>query len=245
MPVALSANTASPVARDIAVRRALQAAVDRQEVVDTVLSPSYRPATSSLASSTDDYADNSALLGHDTARASALLDRAGWRPGPDGIRVKDGRRLDLTVILGTNFGPNQSALELIQQQVRKAGIGLTLKVLSIADYQKARAAGDYDLAWGNGTRTDPDILRTAFSGKLLNLSRIHDPELERSLDAQAATADPERRAQEVAKAQRRVLEQAYQIPVFEMTSVFGLARSVHDLQFDASSRLQFHDTWLS
>ncbi|MFI7336342.1 ABC transporter substrate-binding protein [Streptomyces sp. NPDC050085] len=245
VPVALSVNTASPVAGDVAVRRALQAAVDRREVVDTVLSPSYRPATSSLASTTDGYRDNTRLLGHDIPRAKSLLGQAGWRPGADGIRVKDGRKLTLKVILATNFGPNQSALELIQQQVKKAGIGLTLKVLSIADYQKARSAGDYDLAWGNGTRTDPDILRTAFSSKLLNLSRIHDTTLQRELDAQAATADTARRAAHVATAQRRVLEQAYQIPVFEMTSVFGLSKRVHDVRFDTSSRLQFHDTWLS
>ncbi|MFB6899069.1 ABC transporter substrate-binding protein [Streptomyces hydrogenans] len=245
VPVALSANTASPVAKDPAVRRALQAAVDRDEVVDTVLSSSYRPATSSLAETTDAYRDNSPLLAHDPARARTLLDEAGWRPGADGIRVKDGRPLRLKVILGTNFGPNQSALELIQQQVRKAGIQLDLSVLSIADYQKARGAGDYDLAWGNGTRTDPDILRTAFSSKLLNLSRISDPALQRELDAQAAATDPARRAAHVATAQRRILEQGYQIPVFEMTTVFALSKKVHDITFDASSRLQFHDTWLS
>ncbi|MFF2775369.1 ABC transporter substrate-binding protein [Streptomyces sp. NPDC058052] len=245
VPVALSANTASPVAKDPAVRRALQAAVDRDEVVDTVLSPSYRPATSSLAATTDGYRDHRALLAHDVARAKSLLEEAGWRAGDDGIRVKDGRRLELKVILGTNFGPNQSALELIQQQVKKAGIQLTLSVLSIADYQKARGAGDYDLAWGNGTRTDPDILRTAFSSKLLNLSRISDTTLQRDLDAQAAATDPARRAAHVAAAQRRILEQGYQIPVFEMTSVIALSRDVHDLTFDSSSRLQFHDTWLS
>ncbi|MFE0339938.1 ABC transporter substrate-binding protein [Streptomyces sp. NPDC058955] len=245
VPVALSANTARPVAKDPAVRRALQAAVDRDEVVDTVLSSSYRPATSSLAGTTDGYRDNRALLTHDAARAASLLEAAGWRAGDDGIRVKDGRRLELKVILGTNFGPNQSALELIQQQVRKAGIQLTLSVLSIADYQKARGAGDYDLAWGNGTRTDPDILRTAFSAKLLNLSRISDATLQRDLDAQAAAVDPARRAAHVAAAQRRILEQGYQIPVFEMTTVVALSRTVHDLTFDASSRLQFHDAWLS
>lgn len=245
VPVALSVNTASPVAKDIAVRRALEVAVDRKEVVDTVLSPSYRPATSSLASTTGDYRDNSRLLVHDTARAKSLLESAGWHIGADGIRTKDGRKLTLEVILGTNFGPNQSALELIQQQVKKAGIGLTLKVLSVTDYQKATAVGDYDLAWGNGTRNDPDMLRTAFSSKVLNLSRVHDSALQRELDAQASAADPAQRAAHVATAQRRVLEQAYQIPVFEMTSVFAHSARVHDLAFDATSRPELHDVWLS
>ncbi|MYS19309.1 peptide/nickel transport system substrate-binding protein [Streptomyces sp. DvalAA-14] len=245
VPVALSANAARPESGDIAVRRALEIAVDRKEVVDTVLSGSYRPATSSLSSTTDDYRDNAKLLAYDPAAAGRILDAAGWTTGPDGIRAKNGVRLDLKVILAPNFGPNQSVLELIQQQLKKAGIGLTLKVLTIADYQLAQKSGDYDLAWGNGTRADPDILRTAFSSKLLNLSRIQDPGLESLLDAQAAAADPAKRAAVVAAAQRRVLEQAYQIPVFEMTSVFALSSRVHGVTLGSSSQAQFHDAWLS
>ncbi|MEU2021532.1 ABC transporter substrate-binding protein [Streptomyces sp. NPDC016469] len=245
VPVALSVNTARPLTKDPAVRRALQSAVDRDEVVKTVLSPSYLPATSALSSSTGGYADNSALLAHDPERTRQTLNAAGWVPGPDGIRVKNGKKLNLKVILGANFGPNQTVLELIQQQLRKTGIGLTLTLLSLPDYQQARGAGDYDLAWGNGTRNDPDILRTAFSGKLLNLGRIDDPRLERSLDAQAAASDPEKRAALVATAQRRVLEQGYQIPVFEMASVYGIGEKVHGLTLDSTSYPQFHDAWLS
>lgn len=245
VPVALSANTARPLTKDPAVRRALQTAVDRDEVVQTVLSPSYLPATSALSSSTGGYADNSKLLAFDPARTKSTLDTAGWLPGPDGIRVKNGKKLRLKVILGANFGPNQTVLELIQQQLRKSGIGLDLKLLSLPDYQQARGAGDYDLAWGNGTRNDPDILRTAFSGKLLNLGRITDPELERTLDAQAAASDPHKRAALVATAQRRVLEQGYQIPVFEMASVYGVSEKVHGLSLDSTSYPRFHDAWLS
>ncbi|MEU7608254.1 ABC transporter substrate-binding protein [Micromonospora sp. NPDC049204] len=245
VPVAFSVNTARPIAANLAVRQAVQAAVNRTEVVDTVLSPSYRPATSALSSSTANFTDNSPLLRHDPQTARRLLDGAGWQPGPDGIRSHDGQRLTLEAILATNFGPNKAAVELIQQQLRDVGIELDLRILSIADYQQARGSGDYDLAWGSGTRADPDILRTAFSDKLLNLSRINDPDLQRDLDAQAAAGDAKRRAELVATAQRRVLDQAYQIPVFEMTTVFALTGKVHDIAFTSSSGLQYYDAWLS
>lgn len=245
VPVALSANAARPQAGDLAVRRALEVAIDRKEVVDTVLSGSYRPATSSLSSTTADYRSNAPLLAYDPAAARRILDAAGWVPGTDGIRARNGARLDLKVILAPNFGPNQSVLELVQQQLRKVGIGVTLRVLTIAEYQQAQHSGDYDLAWGNGTRADPDILRTAFSSKLLNLSRLHDPQLQQLLDAQASAADPAKRAGFVAAAQRRVLEQAYQIPVFEMTSVYALSPGLHGVTLGSSSQVQFHDAWLS
>lgn len=245
VPVALSINTSRPQTSDIAVRRAVEVAIDRKEVVDTALSPSYRAATSSLASTTAAYQDNSKLLAYDPAGAGKILDAAGWTLGPDGVRAKNGTKLDLKIILATNFGPNKSILELIQQQLKKAGIGVTLRILTIPDYQLAQKSGDYDLAWGNGTRPDPDILRTAFSNKLLNLSHIQDAQLQTLLDSQAAEPDPVKRAAFVADAQRRVLEQAYQIPVFEMTSVYALSPKVHDITLSSSSLAQFHDAWLS
>ncbi|MGP3757248.1 ABC transporter substrate-binding protein [Streptomyces sp. IBSNAI001] len=245
LPFALSPNVARPVTKDIKVRQAIQKALDRQEIVDTVLSGSYKPATSSLASTTADYTALRDKLGHDTAGAGKLLDEAGWKTGPDGIRTKNGKKLSLKVVWATNFGPNQTALELIQQQLKKAGIRITLQSSTIGDYVALRQKGDYDFAWGNSTRVDPDILRTGFSGKLLNFGHLSDPELDGLLDKQAAASDPARRAAYVAQAQKTVLDKAYQIPVFELTTVLGLSEKVHDLDFEASSRLQFHDTWLS
>ncbi|WP_405406745.1 ABC transporter substrate-binding protein [Streptomyces sp. NBC_01104] len=245
LPFALTANVARPITKDLRVRRAIQKIIDRQEIVDTVLSGSYEPATSSLASTTSGYKDLSAQLGHDVAGAEKLLDAAGWRTGSDGIRTKDGRKLSLKVIWGANFGPNQTALELIQQQLKKSGIRITLQSATIGDFIALRQKGDYDFSWGNTTRVDPDILRTGFSGKLLNFGHLADRELNGVLDEQASESDPAARAAHVARAQKLVLDKAYQIPVFELTTVLGLSGKVHDLDFEASSRLQFHETWLS
>jgi peptide/nickel transport system substrate-binding protein len=245
LPFSLTANVSRPHIKDIRVRQAIQKAVDRQEVVDTVLSSSFKPATSALASTTSDYTDLSAQLGHDATGAEKLLDEAGWKTGADGIRTKNGEKLTLKAVWSSNFGPNQTALELIQQQLKKVGIRLTLQTSSIGDFVAIRQKGDYDFSWGNTTRADPDILRTGFSSKLLNLGHLSDSELDGALDKEAAASDPAERARYVAQAQKIVLDKAYQIPVFELTTVLGLSKQVHELNFEASSRLQFHDTWLS
>ncbi|MFF1922315.1 ABC transporter substrate-binding protein [Streptomyces sp. NPDC058221] len=245
LPFALSANVARPVTKDVRVRQAVQKAVDRQEIVDTVLSGSYEPATSALASTTADYTDLSDGLGHDAAGARKLLDEAGWRTGPGGIRTKNGKKLTLKVVWASNFGPNQTALELIQQQLKKVGVNIVLQSTTIGDFVSLRQKGDYDFSWGNSTRVDPDILRTGFSGQLLNFGHLSDSELDGLLDKQAAASDPKERAAYVAQAQKIVLDKGYQIPAFELTTVLGLSDKVHDLDFEASSRLQFHDTWLS
>lgn len=157
-------NTNRPITADPLVRQAISKAVDRQAVVDAVLSPSFPVATSTLAATTPGWTDLSAQLTTDVAAANQLLDEAGWVPGADGIREKDGQRLSLKAIWATNFNPNQPALELLQQQLRTVGVEVELSQFEIGQLREVQATGDFDLSWGNSTRPDPDILRSIYYG---------------------------------------------------------------------------------
>ncbi|HZE50298.1 MAG TPA: ABC transporter substrate-binding protein, partial [Jatrophihabitantaceae bacterium] len=97
----------------------------------------------------------------------------------------------------------------------------------------------------NLTRADPDILRTTFSTGGANNSRLRPGPLEQALGAQAAAADTTTRAKDAAGAQKLIVDNAYSIPVFELTTILGLSPKVHGVTFDASSRLQFYDAWKS
>lgn len=238
-------NNTRPLTSDPVVRQALLKAVDRQEVVDTIYTPETRPATSVLASTTPDYENLGAALAFDPNGAKKLLDDAGWKPGPDGVRVRNGVPLNLDVVWFANLATNQPTLELIQQQLKAVGIGTTLHEHSASDITTVQKSGDFDLAWGNTTRADPDVLRAQLSTKLANYDHVPPGPLESLLDRQLAEMDPAARAQLVDQVQQTVVQNAYVIPVVELTTVIGLSGKVHDLEFEASSRLQFHDTWLS
>ncbi|MGC0420404.1 ABC transporter substrate-binding protein [Embleya sp. AB8] len=240
----LQANVSRPILNEEPVRRAIQKAVNRPELAQTVLTPKYRAATSPLASVTPGYVDLSAQLGHDPEGAKRLLEEAGWRVGSDGVRVKDGRRLSVDVIFVPAFNASQSVLELVQQQLRKVGVELRLRKLAAGEQNQVQNAADYDFAYYNVTRADPDILRTLFSTKTVNRLRLPATELDTVLDDQAQNLDPTQRPAKVAEAQRIVTERAYVIPLFELSQVHGLGPKVHGLTFEASSRLQFHDTWV-
>ena len=241
----LQANLSRPIVSDTVVRQAIQKAINRQQVVDTVLSPDFKPATSILSSSTLDYANLGSELATDVAGAEKLLTDDGWVPGPDGIRVKNGQKLALTAAWFSNFGPNQSSLELIQQQLKTVGIQLTLKEYSISQGTTVQKGGDWDLLWVNLTRADPDILRNNFSSSLTNYGRIPAGPLENALNAEAADADATQRATDAASAQKLIVDNDYAFPVFELTTILGVSPKTHGIEFDASSRLQFHDAWKS
>ncbi|MER6452044.1 ABC transporter substrate-binding protein [Streptomyces sp900105245] len=240
----LGLNNSRPLFKDAKVRRAILYAIDRQQIADTVFPTGTQPATSVLAHTTPDYTDLASGLTFDAAKAKSLLDGAGWRTGSDGVRAKDGKKLSLTIKWFPNAATNQPALELIQQQLKAVGVEVVLKQLQITQFAPTLQSGDYDAVWGNVTRADPDILRSSFSTKLANFYRLPASSLDSALSEQAATVEAAKRRQLVTQAQRLIVQNARYVPVVELQTQLGVAKKVHDLNFDASSRIQLHDTWI-
>ncbi|MFC9996870.1 ABC transporter substrate-binding protein [Nocardia sp. NPDC127526] len=245
VPFGIQPNVTRGVLADAAVRTALLTAIDRREIVDTVLGPQYKTATSSLASRTPAYLDLSSKLGYDPAASGRVLEQAGWVPGGDGIRTKNGERLSFAVSFTSAFAGNQAILELTQQQLRKAGIELRLQPLADAEYTARQGSKDFDALYYNTTRADGDILRTNFGleGRNYNV-RGPIPALDDALTAELQTVDTAARAQFLGRAQQLVLENGLLIPTVELSQAVGVSNAVSDLKFEASARLQFYDAWL-
>ncbi|PUB25305.1 peptide/nickel transport system substrate-binding protein [Promicromonospora sp. AC04] len=245
VPFVLQPNLTRPPLDDPEVRRALLVAIDRQELVDTVLSDAFKPATGVLASTTPGYTDLSDELAFDPDEAAKILDEAGWTEGPDGIRVKDGEPLEIEVTYTPVFTGSTPVLELAAQQLRAVGVDLKLRQLTAAEQTTAQDSGDYDFFYYNVTRADADILRTQFSTAQRNLSlREPDDVVDPLLDEQLGEADPAARDALVADAQRAILDEGLAIPLFELAQSIGVRGDVHGVTFDASSRLLFHDAWI-
>ncbi|RDI67575.1 ABC transporter substrate-binding protein [Nocardia pseudobrasiliensis] len=245
VPFGIQPNLTRGPLRDSAVRAALLPAIDRKELIDTVLGPQFRPATSSVGSKTPAYVDLSARLGHDPEAARRILDQAGWRPGGDGIRVKDGARLSFGILFGRSFAGNQAILELIQQQLRSVGVEVRLEPASDGEYSARQAAKNFDSLYYNMTRADGDILRTTFGLDGANLNvRAPLPELDRVLSEEQQSTDTAARAQLIGAAQGQVLDNGLWIPTIELSQAIGVSAAVSDLRFEASARLQFFDAWL-
>ena len=245
IPFGISFNLSQPIVSEPAVREAISLAINRPEVVSTVYTSQTKAATSSLASSTPAYADQSALLGFDAARAAATLDAAGWVPGPDGIRVRGGQPLTIELTWFSNAAANRPTVELIQQQLRAAGIDLQLQERPIADSTPIQQSGEFTATWSNLTRADPDILRSSYSTAGNNFYRLTPGPLDTLLAEQAAERDEAARAATVTQAQQLLAENYYTVPVVELTTVLGVGPNSHDIRFDASSRIYLHDAWKS
>ncbi len=242
----MTANTTHPIVSDPVVRQAITLGVNRAQVVSTLLSSSYKPATSILSSTTPDYVDLSASLAYDPSKAESLLQGDGWSPGAGGIRTKDGRQLKVQVIYPGIDTASAQVLQLIQQQLAQIGVDLELDGLPLDQLAPDQNAGDYDLLWFSLTRTDPDILRTVYSTSQKDRAYLPsaDP-LEPLLGEQAATLNPATRQSLAASAQKLIVQQAYSIPIYESAQVDAFSASVHGARLDASAQPELFDAWLT
>lgn len=239
---------------DIKVRQAIIAGIDRQAIVDTLFTENYPLATGILAKSALGYTDTSEFYEYDPEQAEKLLDEAGWKPGADGIREKDGERLSITFNEALPQPRSKDVVTLIQEQLAKLGVEVKLFPGDQAAQDEARLSADEIQVYHSMVgRADYDVLKSQlFStnrNALLNLDTatgtIADPELDADLAEIASVPTSDERAAASAKAQQRLAEQAYVLPLFEEPQVFGLLSSVQGFSTESIGRPSFYDVQLT
>ncbi|MEZ5152311.1 ABC transporter substrate-binding protein [Rhodococcus zopfii] len=237
----------SPV-QDKNVRLALQAATDRQEINEAVLSPNYGVPTSALVSGTPLRGDASSYLMYDLVKANSLLDEDGWKIGADGIREKDGERLTFDLRVAPYYQVSQSVLEVLQSQWRKAGVEIEITRPSLTEYESQLAsAPDFYFAQGQTSTAEPGVLWTAYGSDRQNVTRNVSPDrtLEDLLAAQAAEFDPSRREAALQAVEDHIFSEGYSIPLYDETQVFGIGPNVHGFVTESTARSWLYDTWIS
>ncbi|MGO4714372.1 ABC transporter substrate-binding protein [Bradyrhizobium sp. 2TAF24] len=127
---------------DVRVRQALQAAINRQEIIDTVYTPDWKLATSFIQSNVPGATDHSDLLAYNPGKAEKLLDEAGWTKGPRGIRTRDGKPLSLTLYSNPYLATAKAVDELIAQQLGRIGWKVDIRAYDVVTFgQKVLVGG--------------------------------------------------------------------------------------------------------
>lgn len=241
--VTLVPNLQRPVLQDVKVRQALVEGVDREELVAGVLTKYDKVPESPLTSVTPLF---EAIPGvkFDPDHAKQLLDEAGWTEGADGIREKDGKKLQLSAVY--HFSRQSTpAMELVQQQLRKIGIDLKILLPSPADLAKYQTSGDYDLWFTPFHRAEPDAIRSTLSFYAGNTGKAPKARpVDELLTQQSQETDAAKRQQEITEAATALVDEGYVVPLYELAGLFVTTARVNDLVFEASSRLNLYDVWV-
>ncbi|MGV7214330.1 peptide ABC transporter substrate-binding protein [Bradyrhizobium sp. UFLA05-112] len=120
-----SMKTKHPLFSDPAVRKALTMLVDREAVKKAIYGRAGR-TTANFLNGPEKFVSKNNTWEFNIEKAAKVLDDAGWKPGADGIREKDGKKLKLLYQTSIN-GPRQKTQAIVKQACQKAGINVELK----------------------------------------------------------------------------------------------------------------------
>jgi len=196
----LNFNLRDPLLKDARVRQAIACAIDRKQIIESLLRGHAQPAESLLPANHWAWAGDVARYEYDPARAARLLDDAGYHAGTNGVRFH------LTMKTSTDEGTRLLAA-VLQQQLAKVGIALEQRSYEFATFYSDVNRGAfqmYSLRWiGN---EQPDIFGVYstenFSPRGTNRSHYSNTKLDALLNEARQDADTARRRAKYVEAQQ-------------------------------------------
>jgi peptide/nickel transport system substrate-binding protein len=196
------------------VRQAFDDAIDRQAIVKTSLLGHGQPGSAIIPPATGHWSDPAIKpASFDLGQANHLLDQAGYKMGPGGIRMADGHQMSYTVIMPTDIQNTygQRSYQIIQTDFKKIGVQLNLKVLDDSAAYNAITANSYKnfeiSMWDWYPLTDPDFMLsvlTCGSWNVWNDTGYCSKTYDGLYQAQSAATNPAKRQQLVYQMQQMV-----------------------------------------
>jgi peptide/nickel transport system substrate-binding protein len=210
---------------DVRVRKAINYAIDKQEIIDGVylglginIASPYKPGTRWSNPDLQPYP-------YDPAKAKALLKEAGFVMNNQGILERDGKPLRFEIITNQNKERENSAV-LIQRRLKDVGIEVKIRAIEWASFiSRFIKTGDFDvviLGWGLGL--DPDQYGIWHSsqqgGDKFNFINYSNPKVDALLVQGRMELDPDKRQKIYHEFAKVLLDDS---PIVYLSAGYGLS----------------------
>lgn len=172
---------------DVAVRRAICTAIDRDRVIANVLEGFGKPAFS--VSDGMPWSSADMEVAYDAAAAGELLDAAGWRAGDDGIRAKDGVRAAFDLWYSSDDSVRQAMAYEIAEQLAQIGIEVTPRGGSWDEVYLHQY--EAPVLWGWGSNSPIEVYALNYSTGWGNYACYESASIDAHLDDALAARDIE------------------------------------------------------
>jgi peptide/nickel transport system substrate-binding protein len=202
----IDVNLENPILADLRVRRALLHAADRKQISDRLFEGKQAVARSFVNPLDWVYEPDVPDYPYDPARARALLEEAGWKPGPDGIRRNDaGERLSLDFMTTAGNRTREVVQQVLQSQWRAVGVEARIRnepprVFFGETLNKRRYGGLAMFAWISSPENVPrstlhsdELTRPERNWSGQNYTGFSNPEMDALLEAIPIELDREKR----------------------------------------------------
>ena len=239
-----SLATKHPFLTDPAVRQALNLLVDRAAVHQYIYGRTGID-TANFLNAPKRYNSPNTHYEFNIDKAIKLLDDAGWKPGSDGVREKNGIKLNIVFQTSVN-APRQKNQAIVKQACQKAGISVEIKSVTASVFFSSDVANPdtyskfyCDIQMYTTTMTEPDpgpFMRQFLSSEAAtkankwsgrNITRWQNPEYDKLYEASENEVDPVKRAALFIAMNDLVIKNVVVIPVVYRPGVVAIANNLH------------------
>jgi peptide/nickel transport system substrate-binding protein len=232
-------NTARPPFDNKLVRQAMSHAIDRQTIVDTVLfgvgKASQTPFPEWSLAYDPAHVD---YFPYDLDKAKALLTEAGYGDG-----------FETTVVTISDSSELRGMAQIIQADLAKIGVTLTINDVTSADWGQIWPAKDYDtmISSAGFSHKDPSTLFNSMSGFRINDNRTNfsPPTYQELVTAAAGMTDETARKAAYDELAQYMLDEAFALVVSFRYNVFGVRNSVQGFRYHLDDDMDVSEAWLS
>jgi len=239
-----------PLFGDRELRRALVMAVDRERLLQNVWGDAAKVPPGPEPQLWWIWDPETRVLPHDTAQASRLLTRLGWRSSDhDGVRERRGNRLAFRIMVPTTSAIRRQYARLLQEQYRALGAEVELDEVEPSVFSQRAMAGRFDAliaAWNADPTPASSIAQTwtregvGRSNYLRYLNPAFDALVERASSGKGGRAATQR-------AWRQAIELLNQdapaVFLYASENVAAVHRRVADVTIRPDSWLALLRTW--
>ena len=239
-----SLKTKHPFLTDPAVRQALNLLVDRASVHKYIYGRTGFD-TANFVNNPERFASSNTHYEFSIDKAVKLLDDAGWKPGSDGVRAKNGVKLKVVFQTSIN-APRQKTQEIVKQACQKAGISVEIKSVTASVFFSSDVANPdtfphfyCDIQMFTTTMVQPDpglFLRQFLSSEAAtkankwqgrNVTRWQNDEFDKLFHASENELDPVKRAALFIAMNDLVIKDVAVIPVVYRPGVAAVSNTLH------------------
>jgi peptide/nickel transport system substrate-binding protein len=213
--LSLNTDRAQALFSDREVRRALFHAIDRQAIADQLMEGTVRVADTPINPTSPYHNPDVVASSYDPERAAAMLEAAGWMPGPDGIRMKDGRRFSFTMLNRAGTADRIAIAQVIQAQLKAVGVEVGFRTLESAAWTQAWRSFDWEAvvaAWF--LPADPSFTGLYRCRGPNNMTGFCAPSLDRVMEESDRQLGFETRKPLLDRAQELLAEDARMLPLY-------------------------------
>ena len=198
---------------DVKVRRALNHAIDVPSMIKEVLQGYAAQATGQFSPSSWAYDAAIKPYPYDPAKAKALLAEAGFKPGADGILVKDGKPFTFTIRHDVANQTVKDTAVIVQEYLKRVGVDAKLEPLDWPTFVKKLFASEFEgivVNWTNHHDPDPFAYTIWHSSqwKGRNFAHYKNPRVDELLEQARRTAGAAERKKAYSEFSKTLMEDA-------------------------------------